>query len=88
MAIFSLFLDENICCGTHWKCLNETLPMSTHNICFLGEIRKLELWNFSYPGFGPIDFPPIIIAIPLTEGETSVYGTILAEVCPRNSTSI
>ena len=62
--------------------------MSTHNICFHREIRKCKLWNFSYPGFQPIDFHPTIIAIPLIVGETSVYGTILAEVCPRNSKSI
>ena len=27
--------------GTHQKCLSETLLMSTHNICFSGEIRKV-----------------------------------------------
>ena len=26
--------------GTHWKRLREALPMSTHNICFHGEIRE------------------------------------------------
>ena len=31
--------------GTHWKHLVETLPMSAHNICFLGEIKKLENWT-------------------------------------------
>ena len=25
---------------THWKHLNEMLPMSTHNICFHGDRRK------------------------------------------------
>ena len=29
--------------GTHWERLNETLPMSIHNICFLGDLRGLEL---------------------------------------------
>ena len=37
--IFHIFY-ENICCGGHWKRLFETLPMSTHNIYFLPEIRK------------------------------------------------
>ena len=23
----------NVVGGTHWKCLNETFPMITHNIC-------------------------------------------------------
>ena len=32
IAIISLFLGENIFCGTHWKRLNETLPMSTQKI--------------------------------------------------------
>ena len=26
--------------GTQWKCLAEALPLSTHNICFCGEIEK------------------------------------------------
>ena len=29
--------------GTHWKCLDELLLMSTHNICFHGEIRKISV---------------------------------------------
>ena len=52
VLIFFLFLHENICCGTHLKCLMEALLMSTHNIveallmsthniCFRGEIRKI-----------------------------------------------
>ena len=28
--------------GTHWKRLAKELPMSTHNICFCGEIRKIS----------------------------------------------
>ena len=29
--------------GTHWKCLREVLLMSTHNICFLEDIRKISV---------------------------------------------
>ena len=29
--------------GTHWKRLSEALPMSTHNIRFNGEIRKMSI---------------------------------------------
>ena len=28
------YFNDNINCGTHWKHLNEMLPMSTHNIMF------------------------------------------------------
>ena len=35
-----LFLHKNISCGAYYKHLNEGLVMSTHNICFSGEIRK------------------------------------------------
>ena len=34
------FLTKNIYCGTHQKHLAEVLLMSTHNICFHGEIKK------------------------------------------------
>ena len=37
--IFFLFLSENICCGYSSEVF-KTLLMSTHNICFLWEIRK------------------------------------------------
>ena len=40
VLMFFIFLHKNICCGTHLKCLTEALLMSTHNICFHGEIRK------------------------------------------------
>ena len=43
MVIALLFLHENIACGTHWKGLNETLPMSPHKLCFLLEIRGLQI---------------------------------------------
>ena len=42
MIIF-LFLCENIYCVARLKRLNEMFPMSTHNICFLAEIRKIKL---------------------------------------------
>ena len=29
--------------GTQWKCFREALPMSAHNICFCGEIRKISI---------------------------------------------
>ena len=40
VLIFFLFLHKNILSGTHWKHLAEALLMSTHNICFYGEIEK------------------------------------------------
>ena len=45
MPIFHLFLDENICCGAHWNRLNETVQMSTNNICYSGETRILDIWT-------------------------------------------
>ena len=30
--------------GTHQKCLNELLLMSTHTVCFCGKIRKMYNW--------------------------------------------
>ena len=41
MLISFLFLNKNICCGTHLKRLGEALLMSTYNICFHREIRKI-----------------------------------------------
>ena len=82
MAIFSLFLNENICCGVHWA--SNEYPRHL----FSSRNKKIRTLEFLLSGVRPIDFPPIINAIPLTEGQTSVYGTIRAEVCPRNSTSI
>ena len=40
ISIFFLFLDKNICYGYSL----EVLLMSTHNICFRREIRKLFIW--------------------------------------------
>ena len=40
-----LYLIENIyVVDAHWKGLNETLPMSIHNIGICQEIKKLTLW--------------------------------------------
>ena len=33
-TVYILYLCKNICWGSHWKCLNETLQMSAHNIYF------------------------------------------------------
>ena len=41
MVIVLLFLHENIACGAHWKRLNETLPMSTHKLCFLSRNNRI-----------------------------------------------
>ena len=38
---FFLFLHKNICSGYSIEALIEALLMSTHNICFHGEIRKI-----------------------------------------------
>ena len=42
-VISFLFLDENICCGYTLEGLAEALLMSTHNICFCQEIRKIQI---------------------------------------------
>ena len=56
-----LISPQKIGCGTHLKCLDEALLMSTHNIHFCGEIRKeknpdtptyLELWTLLATGSG------------------------------------
>ena len=36
---------ENICCAAHWKCLGETLPMSSHNIYFLRKNERNSNFN-------------------------------------------
>ena len=41
MCYFSYFTTKTYVVGTHLKCLTESLLMSTHNICFHGEIRKI-----------------------------------------------
>ena len=45
IVISFLFFHRNICWGNHLKRLTETLQMSTHNICFRVEIRKLVNWT-------------------------------------------
>ena len=42
MNIFSYFFMTTYVVGTHLKDLLEALLMSTHNICFCGEIRKVS----------------------------------------------
>ena len=39
-SYFSYISMKTYVVGTHWKRLSEALPMSTHIICFHGEIRK------------------------------------------------
>ena len=41
---FSYFSTKTYVVGTHLKCLTEALLMSTHNLCFCGEIRKILIW--------------------------------------------
>ena len=36
-----LSIKKTYVVGTHWKRLTEALPMSTHNICFNGELEKI-----------------------------------------------
>ena len=36
--------------STHKNCLNEALLMSTHNICFRKDIRKIFIWIFLLSG--------------------------------------
>ena len=47
VLIFFLFLHINTYCGTHYKRLAESFLMSTHNICFHGEIRKYSRLSLS-----------------------------------------
>ena len=41
LGIFFLFLHKTYIVGTHWKCLTKVLLMSTHNVCFYGELKKI-----------------------------------------------
>ena len=43
-----LISPQNICYGTHQKVVAKALLMSTHNIGFHGEIRKI-IWG--YPSY-------------------------------------
>ena len=63
MVKFFLLLDINICWGAHWKRLSETLPMSSHNICFSREISKLIS---NYAPLGPCYY--------YHEAGTTIYG--------------
>ena len=40
---FHYFSIKTYVVGTHWNCLAEAILMSTHNICFYGEIMKIIL---------------------------------------------
>ena len=42
MIIMGLFLYKNICCRYSLEAPSEVLLMSTHNICFYGEIRNYK----------------------------------------------
>ena len=42
--IFIHFSTKTYVVGTHKKHLSEVLLMSTHNICFHGEIRKISIY--------------------------------------------
>ena len=49
VLIFFLFLHKNICCGYSLKVPRPRL-MSTHNICFRGEIKKyLDTHSYLVP---------------------------------------
>ena len=51
--IVFLFLMKTYFVGTHQKRLSEALLMSTYNICFCGEIRKIsELFGENVPNLG------------------------------------
>ena len=41
LGYFSYFSIKTYVVGTHLKHLTEVLQMSTHNICFLGELEKI-----------------------------------------------
>ena len=49
VLLFSYFSMKTYVVGIHQKRLGEALLMTTHNICFLGEIRKKYLDTRSYP---------------------------------------
>ena len=40
---FSYFSTKTYVVGTHWNRLDKAIPMSTHNICFRGKIRKISV---------------------------------------------
>ena len=40
-----LFLMKTYVVGTHWNCLTEAIPMSTHVFC--GKIRKKDLFGYT-----------------------------------------
>ena len=63
--------------GTHYKCLAEALLMSTHNICFHWEIRKVSA-VFGWKKVPYLLLWPIVYNYYIIEGEkwlNSQYGT-------------
>ena len=44
-SYFSYFSKKTYVVDTHKKHLTEALLMSTHNICFLREIRKMSIFG-------------------------------------------
>ena len=44
---FFYFSTKTYVVGIHWNCLNKALLMSTHKICFRGEIRQKYLSGYS-----------------------------------------
>ena len=62
VLIFSYFFTKTYVVGIHWKHLIEALLMSTHNICFRGEVRKIFTW-----------YPPLSKPIPSYPSYYQIY---------------
>ena len=76
---FSYFSTKTYVVGTHWKRLSKALLMSTHNICFHGEIRKIFTWYplLSRPMHGWLNhasFCPFVC--PRTFVHTSIHPSV------------
>ena len=61
VLIFFLFLCKNLCCGTHSKHLSEALLMSTHNIPFHREIRKIILCGYHHLSGAMLDVSLLVL---------------------------
>ena len=49
---FSYLSMKTYIVGTHWNCLNEAIPMTTHNICFHGDFFNRDIphtYSFERP---------------------------------------
>ena len=55
LGFFSYFSIKTYVVGTHWKRLVEALPMSTHNICFYGELENY--YPIIITKYFPLTFP-------------------------------